>query len=581
MPTSTQSARSRRSDPPGQPDPVTAYAEAVVKGKVTAGRLVRRACARHLDDVKHGKKRGLTWSLEHALHAIEFFPKFLHLAEGEHACQPFALQPWQQFIVGSLFGWFGRDGYRRFRRGFIETGKGSGKSPMLAGIGLYGLTFDAEPGAEIYAAAVTRDQAKIMFSDATKMVAASPTLADLIDANANNLAVLSTNSFFRPVSSEGRGLDGHRVHMALIDEIHEHLTDVVVDKMRKGTKGRRQALVLEITNSGYDRQSVCWHEHEYSARLLEGVLVNDAWFAYVCQLDACDGCRADGKDQPQEGCPRCDDWRDEKVWPKANPNLGVSVTYKYLRELVAEAIGMPSKQNSVKRFNFCIWTQSYSRFFDVEKWLACSTTIPDAELVGAPCFGGLDLGQRDDLAAWVRIWLLADGRVAVTARFWVPESALTIFPHRPYQQWRAAGILDVTEGDTADEDEIERVVGEEALAAGVQELAYDQAFANQMALHLAGLGLTVVPTPQGFGLNEALLKLGALVKDGDLCHGGNPILSWMASHMVVREGTKGEIRPNKDKAGEKIDGIVALAMALSRAIKQPADSAPLITVLGG
>ena len=323
--------------PRGPHDPITDYARAVTTGTILAGRLVRLAGARHLRDLAEGPARGLTWSPAHGQHIIDFFPQFLRLAEGEHAGRPFALQPWQQFIVGSLFGWLGSDGYRRFRRGYIETGKGSGKSPMAAGVGLYGLAFDDEAGAEVYAAAVSRDQARIMFSDAVKMVAASPDLAALIDVNVNNLSVRGSNSFFRPVSSEGRGLDGKRVHIALIDELHEHRSDVVVDKMRKGTKGRRQALVLELTNAGYDRESVCWYEHDYSAKVLERVVDNDAWFAYVCQLDACNACRADGKDQPQEACPTCDDFRDERVWIKTNPNLDVSISHKYLRELVARS----------------------------------------------------------------------------------------------------------------------------------------------------------------------------------------------------------------------------------------------------
>jgi phage terminase large subunit-like protein len=284
------------------------------------------------------------------IRSLSFFD-FLQLAEGEHAGKPFKLEPFQQFIVGSLFGWRGPDGYRRFRTAYIEIGKGNGKSPLAGGIGLYGMAADDEEGAEIYAAAVTRDQARILFTDAEKMVKASPFLTEIVTQNVNNLAVLSTNSYFRPVSSESRGLDGHRVHMALIDEIREHPNSLVVDKMRAGTKGRRQALILEITNSGYNRETVCWAHHEYSSKILEGLIENDSWFAYVCQLDPCDPCRAEGKDTPTEGCPDCDDWREEKTWIKANPCLDVSITRKYLREQVAEAIGMPTKQNIVRRLS--------------------------------------------------------------------------------------------------------------------------------------------------------------------------------------------------------------------------------------
>lgn len=577
MTTATAGKKSRSTKPTeSDSDVVTHYARDVVAGRQIAGRLVRQACQRHLDDLKRGKKRGLRWSLEHAMHAIEFFPRFLRLAEGEHAGKPFVLQPWQQFIIGSVFGWLGSDGYRRFRRVYLETSKGQGKTPMLGGIGLYCMAFDGEAGAWCYAAAVTREQARVMFDDAAKMVKASPELDRILDVNLNNIAHLESGSFIRPISSEGRGLDAKRVHYASIDEVHEHENSLVCDKLSAGTKGRRQPLVVEATNAGFDRETVCWYHHEYSARILAGVQADDEWFAYICQLDACDGCRSDGKDQPQEGCPRCDDWRDEAVWPKIAPNLDVSLTRKYVRAQVREAIGMPSQANIVKRLNFCIWTQSYTRFFDVEQWVACSRTVPDAELVGAPCFGGLDLAQSEDFCAFVRIWILPDGRVAVRPRFWLPAAALTQHPNRPYAQWRDAKALEVTEGNITDYDLVEREVGALALESNVLAIAFDKKFADPMAQRLTGLGLTMIDCPQGYGLNAALVALHKRVSTGQLCHGGHPILSWMASNMVVRHGKDNEIRADKEMAKEKIDGIVALAMALSRAIVQPVE-----TELGG
>ena len=274
------------------------------------------------------------------------------------------------------------------------------------------------------------------------MVRASPDLDRILDINQNNIAHLASGSFLRPISSEGRGLDAKRVHYASIDEVHEHENSLVCDKLSAGTKGRRQPLVMEATNAGFDRETVCWYHHEYAERILGGILADDEWFAYVCQLDACDGCRTDGKDQPQEGCARCDNWRDEMVWPKVAPNLDVSLTRKYVRAQVREAIGMPSQANIVKRLNFCIWTQSYSRWIDVEQWLACRTEVPDAELVGAPCYGELDLGQSDDLTAFVRLWFLPDGRVAVRGHYWLPDLAVEQFPTRPYAAWQAAGLAD-------------------------------------------------------------------------------------------------------------------------------------------
>ncbi|MBI4636116.1 MAG: terminase large subunit [Candidatus Rokubacteria bacterium] len=510
----------------------------------------------------------MRWAPTLARRVIAFFPALLRLVEGVHADQPFVLLPFQQFIVGSLFGWRGRDGFRRFRHAYVEIAKGGGKSPMLAGLLLYALVEDGEAGAEIYAAAVTREQAKIVFADAAKMALASPGLAKRLVIGENNIAYETTRSFIRPVSSEARSLDGRRVHIAGVDELHEHPTALVTDKMRAGTKGRRQPLVVEITNAGYDRRSVCWQHHEYSRRVLEGLTEDEAWFAYVCQLDACAACRADGALQPREECATCDSWRDEHVWLKANPGLGPIVTLRYLREQVREAVGMPAKESLIRRLNFCHWTDAINRWLDMEAWHACTDAVTDAELLGQVCFAGLDLGQSDDFSALALLWLLEDGRAAVRMRYWLPEVALAT-PGRPYDAWRAAGRLTVTDGTITDYDLVERDVIEACRTGGVRELAYDKRFAAQMALHLEGAGLTVVDMPQGYALNEALRKINDLVKTRRLVHGGDPILAWMAANAVVRQGARGEVRLDKDKAQDKIDGVAALAMALARAMVHP------------
>jgi phage terminase large subunit-like protein len=232
------------------------------------------------------------WKPEEALRAIEFFPDILCLADGEHAAKPFELGPWQKFIVGSLFGWYMDDGFRRFRTAYVEIGKGNGKSPMAAGIGLYMLVADGEEGAEVYAAAAIKDQAKIQYRDAVNMVDLSEELQEFLvkhgDKEVYNIVNRASRGYFKPISSEKRGLDGKRVHCALVDELHEHPNSTVVDKMRAGTKGRRNGLIFEITNSGFDRTSVCYQHHEYSERVVTGQVESsesDAWFAYVCALD--------------------------------------------------------------------------------------------------------------------------------------------------------------------------------------------------------------------------------------------------------------------------------------------------------
>jgi phage terminase large subunit-like protein len=560
-------------------DPVTKYAQDVCGGRSVASRLVRQACKRHLSDLESQRAKGLSWRPEEAQRIIDFFASVLCLPEDTDADEqsserdreasveptPFVLSPFQEFIAGSLMGWYTQAGHRRFREAYIETAKGSGKTPFGAGLMLYMLVADGERGAQVFAAANSRDQAKLAFTDAERMVAASPHLAEILDQKANNLAVLETGSFFRPISAEKRGLDGKRVHGALIDELHEHQNATVVNKMRKGTKGRRNALILKITNSGFDRQSVCWKHHEYSRKVLDGTVANETWFAFVCGLDPCDSCAEQGHWFPVETCPTCDDWKTEGPhWQKANPNLGVSLPWQYLRDLVTQAKGMPSEVSDLLRFNFCVWTQAQSRAINMGAWQVCQAMPSDEELAGVPCFAALDLGLSDDFCARAKLWPLEDGRVAVKLKFWIPELALRKYPDRPYKEWERLGILEVTEGDTTDYQVIQDDT--EAECADVVSLAYDPRFANQMAQHLQGCGINVVPTPQGFQLNEPTKRFLELIADGELCHGNNAILTWMASNFVVRHGPNKQIRPDKETAPEKIDGIVATIMAIDQGL---------------
>lgn len=567
-------------------DPVTQYATDVLAGRIVAGRLVRLACARHLDDVAHAAARGLVWHPEEAQRGIDFFEQILCLPEETAAEEtigdtgppadgsPFVLQPWQQFIVGSLLGWYTAAGYRRIRDAFIETAKGSGKTPLGAGVMLYLLVADGERGAQIYFAAVVKDQAKLAYADAEKMVKASPALRALVDQKVNNLAVRETGSYLRPISSEKRGLDGKRVHGCLIDEEHEHPTPVVVSKMRRGTKGRRNALVVRTTNSGYDRTSVCWHDHEYSRQVLEGTITDDHWFAYVCGLDPCPACLDKGRQFPDDNCPACDDWRLEGPhWLKANPNLGVSLSWQYLRELVHQAKGRSDAVADLLRFNFCVWTAAHTSAWNIGKWHECARLpVAAGDLIGAPCWGGLDLGQTDDFAAWVRLWDLGD-RVAIQMRFWLPQAALDRYPNRPYGEWRRLGLLSVTEGNTTDLDLIEETIAADARADGVRAIAFDKRFANQLAQHLQDwFGLTMIDTPQGYALNEAIRSVSTLIADGKLAHGGHAIMTWMMDNCVLRHGRQQEVRLDKDAAKEKIDGPCALVMA--NALRISAGAAP-------
>lgn len=384
--TTTRKTRS----PNSSDDPVTEYAQSVVKGKRIAGPHVRDTCARHLSDIKEGKKRGLVWSLDEANKAIRFYEKVLKLNGGDFEGKPFMLLPWQKFVVGSVFGWYGADGYRRFRVAYVETAKGSGKSPLAAGIGIKGLVADGEARAEIYSAATKKDQAMVLFRDAVAMVDQSPALtARLVKSGTGekcwNLAYLQAGAFFRPISSDA-GQSGPRPHIGLIDELHEHRTNDAVELLRAGTKSRRQALIFMITNSGSDKTRPCWAYHEYGAKVAAGTAIDDAFFSYICALD-------EGEDP----------FEDESCWPKANPSLQDADLpgYKYIREQVTEAKGMPSKESLVRRLNFCEWTGAESPWLSHEIWKSAHRDYVVSELRGRRAVAGLDLASTTDLTGLV------------------------------------------------------------------------------------------------------------------------------------------------------------------------------------
>jgi phage terminase large subunit-like protein len=570
-------------------DRTTDYAKRVVAGKIVAGRLVRLACERHLRDLKDGKARGLRFDKAAAAEALDFFG-CLRLPEGDAA---FDLQPWQAFIVGSLFGWKGSDGYRRFRTAYIEAGKGSGKSPLAAGIGLLGLIFDGEPSAEVYSAAVTREQASIVFRDAKRMAEASPTLAKRLDIGLYNIAHTQSGSFFRPVSSEHRGLDGKRVHIGLIDELHEHPNSLVVDKIRAGTKGRKQALIFKITNSGHDRTTVCWRDREYSEKVLQGILEDDSLFSYVCALDPCEACRAEGKTMPTDTCPNCDHWTDEAVWLKVCPNLGVSVTEKYLREQVREAQGMPAKENIVKRLNFCIWTETADHCIPMDAWDACAKPIDLKALEGRSCYGGLDIGATSDFTAFVLMFPHDDAEPVEQKKDMAPDAEIENVMRRSFtmlawfwlparsrkrdasiqqiiELWKKQGFIKVTDGEVVDYDQVVRDIVELSRRFTLQGLAFDRGFqgTHTGTMLQSEFGTCVEAMPAGIlSMSPPFREFQELLKTRRLHHDGNPVLRWMASNVAADE-RQGLVMPSKDKSTEKIDGITAGVLALAFALRE-------------
>lgn len=583
-------------------DPATDYAKGVKAGKIIAGPYVRDACARHLRDLKEGPKRGLKWDLDAADRVYRYFRTVLRLNGGEHEGKPFELHESQKFIIGSLFGWKRSDNTRRFRMAFIEEGKGSGKTPLAAGIGHYMTGADGESRAETYAAATDKEQAGILFRDAVSMAKQSPGLLSRItfsggDGREYNIAYLQSGSFFRPISSEssGKGKSGFRPHCALLDEIHEHASNAMVEFLRAGTKGRSQALIYMITNSGVDRTSVCFEYHTYATKVSAGEIADDSFFGYVCAME--DGTR--------EGYTEEDPFTDKvdkklgfpKSWLKANPLLGVTFKKSYLEEQVRQAKGMPSKESLVRRLNFCQWVDAASPWIDGDLWRACEKTaaeFPDEyTLKERECYEGLDLSSKRDLTAKAKVWPDGEGGFDAVVDFWSPADTLderASADRVPYRAWVEGGFLQAVPGRSLDYAYVAKSVAEDAGKSNLVALAFDQwriedfqreldnvgleAFTWEGPDKPDGQGLKLVRHAQGFGggasvsslwMPRSIGLLEQLVLSGKLRVLFNPVLRWNSASAVLEQDATGNKKWEKRKSTGRIDGIVALCMALGAA----------------
>jgi phage terminase large subunit-like protein len=538
--------------------PVTTYARDIVAGRIVAGRLVRRACERHLSDLKTGKQRGLHFDNEAAQDAIDFYGYLQHV-KGEWAGQTLRLEPWEEFIVGSLFGWMRADGTRRFRRGYEEVGRKNGKSLLVAGIGLKLAFFDNEAGADVYSAATKRDQAKIVWGAAKQMVERDPYLRSIIQVLVSNLNDPETSSKFEPLSADAKSMDGLNVHGALIDELHEHPTREVLDKLQTATGSRRQPLINSITTAGHDRNSVCWLEHDYGVKVVEGIIQDDSFFAYIATID------------------EDDDWTDPDCWIKANPNLGVSVKVDDLIRKCEHAKQVPGAQNAFKRLHLNIWTETAERWLDMDVWDENGETPVDPdELAGRECYAGLDLASTQDITALELYFPEDDGGGQVLSFFWVPEEGAQERAQRdrvPYPDWIRDGLIFATEGNVVDYDVIRAFINFLRDKYNIREIAIDRWNSTQLQTQLMGDGFTVIQFGQGYASMTAPCKeMERLVLERKLHHGGNEVLRWMISNVAVEQDSAGNIKISKKRSSEKVDGPVALAMAVGRAIVHGEDS---------
>lgn len=537
--------------------PVTAYIHGVLDGTVPAGKLIRQAVERHQRDMETGQERGLHFDRQAAQHVIDFFG-FLKHSKGEWAGQPFILEPWQQFLIWVIFGWKRADGLRRFRTAYIEVSRKNGKTTWIAGVGLYMLVADGESGAEIYSAATVRDQAKLSWGEAVRMMQTSPALSKMIHLwrASSTLVVDQTSSKFAPLGADADTMDGLNVQAALVDELHAHRTRAVVDVLDTATGARRQPLTIEITTAGSDQTSICYEHHEYSRKILEETIEDDSWFAFIASLD--------------EG----DDWTDPETWAKGNPNLGVSVKLDDLQRKCDKAQRLPAAQNAFRRLHLDEWTQQSDRWLDLSLWDENAGTVDEEALVGRECYGGLDLSSVSDITAWVMAFPHSDDAEAVDVlcRFWIPESKMHDDSNKyldQYRVWADQGLLQTTPGDAVDYAFIKKVILDDAQKFKVQNLNVDRLFQGyQLSQELVDEGLEV------FGMGQGFLSMAAPMREFErrllakkVHHGGNAALRWMADNVAVRQDPAGNFKPDKAASQGKIDGIVGLIMAIDRCMR--------------
>ena len=545
------------------PDRATAYAREVVEtgmatssaGTYRVGRFVRLACERHLRDLEQGAERGLRWDPAQSEWALDFF-RFVHHFEGPKAGKPVTLEPWQCFSIGSLFGWQKYDQEtqrwrRRFRKAFNEIAKKNGKSLTASGVGLLKAFYDGEAGAQAYAAATKRAQAKLVWGAARVMVQKSPALRARIKVRALSLFDPRSASYFQPLGKDTKKEDGINPFVVIVDEEHRHDDRTLIDLLANSMGARENPLFYIITTAGVTGVSVWAEDHDYAELVLEGVLEDDSLFAYIATLD------------------RGDDPFDEANWPKANPNLGVSVRWDDMRERAAEARQKPAALNEFLRLRLDVRTQSVTRWMAPELW-ASTAMQPEPLTTERTAYGGLDLGARDDLAAFLLLAPAADGYVDVHARFFCPEDGIAERSRRdrvPYDAWASAGWITPTPGNVTDYDRIRAEINAAADGCYVAEVGYDPHDATQIGTQLTTDGHQMIRIIQSTTeYNEPVKEVERLVAEGKLRVGANPVLAWMVDNTVMVQDFAGRRKPDKTKARDKIDGVSALLMGLKRLI---------------
>ena len=490
-------------------------------------------------------------------HAVNFIQCLRH-TKGRWANKPFQLLSWQEQIIRDLFGVVKPDGYRQFNTAYIEIPKKNGKSELAAAVALLLLCGDGEQRAEIYGCAADRGQAKIVYDVAADMVRFCPALSKRckIYESQKMICYLPTNSKYQVLSAEAYSKHGFNIHGVIFDELHTQPNRKLFDVMTQGSgDARTQPLYFLITTAGTNTESICYEQHQKAKDIIEGRKHDPTFYPVIYGADL------------------NEDWTDPDVWRKANPSLGETITIDKVRTACESARQNPGEENPFRQLRLNQWVKQSIRWMPMEKWDVCGTEVDAEELEGRVCYGGLDLSSTTDITAFVLVFPPRDEteKYIIMPHFWIPEDNMDLRVNRdhvPYDVWHRQGFLETTEGNVVHYGYIERFIEDLGTRYNIREIAFDRWGAVQMSQNLEGMGFTVVPFGQGFkDMSPPTKELMKLTLEKKLEHGGHPVLRWMMDNIFIRTDPAGNIKPDKEKSTEKIDGAVATIMALDRAIR--------------
>ena len=539
------------------------YEQDIIAGRIPLCEIGRQAIDRQIRDMRTYAESGdFIFSVDEGNRACKFIELLTH-TKGPLKGQRIKLEPWQCWILTTIFGWRRRsDGGRRFRRVYIEVPRGNGKSATSSAVALYCLLADREPGAEVYSFATTRDQAGIVFGDAKQMCVQSPELREHfgLQVLAKALYVPGTNSTFQAKSAEGSTLDGLKTHFACIDELHAHKTRAVYDVVETSMGKRLNSLLWVITTAGFDTSGICYEVRSMVCEVLSGKVKDETQFGIIYSIDA------------------TDDWKTEEALKKANPNWGVSVMPDFVLPLQKKATVLTSAAGNFKTKHLNVWCSAASTWMNMPSWEACAdhTLTPD-DFEGQDCYIGLDLGSKNDITAKILIFPQEqpDGKETYTifGRFYLPEKAIADSKNAQYGGWAEDGYIQTTPGAMTDLSLIEEEIKEDLSRFNVLGIAYDPWQATQLAGNLDAVDAPMVEVRMTVqNLSAPMKSVEALVQDKRLRHNGDPVMDWMMSNVVARVDAKDNVFPRKERYEQKIDGPVALILGMCIAMNEDDDN---------